>query len=112
MKRVVLMSLIAGALLAPAQGAAAAQNHRLYVDDDKAQCPQAQYTTIQSAVDAAGKNDTVAVCPGTYTEQVKVSGHAKDGLKVDSTNPTGAPQLYKRVGFTTDRRYGTWIKRL
>jgi mycothiol synthase len=34
------------------------------------------------------------------------------GLKVDSTNPTGAPQLYKRVGFTTDRRYGTWIKRL
>jgi mycothiol synthase len=34
------------------------------------------------------------------------------GLKVDSTNPTGAPQLYKRVGFRTDRRYGTWIKRL
>jgi ribosomal protein S18 acetylase RimI-like enzyme len=39
-------------------------------------------------------------------------GVERVGLKVDSTNPTGAPQLYKRVGFTTDRRYGTWIKRL
>ncbi|MGZ4334976.1 MAG: GNAT family N-acetyltransferase [Gaiellaceae bacterium] len=34
------------------------------------------------------------------------------GLKVDSTNPTGAPQLYERVGFTIDRRYGIWRKQL
>jgi ribosomal protein S18 acetylase RimI-like enzyme len=34
------------------------------------------------------------------------------GLKVDSTNPTGAPQLYERVGFDIDRRYGIWVKRL
>jgi mycothiol synthase len=34
------------------------------------------------------------------------------GLKVDSTNPTGAPQLYERVGFVTDRRYGIWTKQL
>jgi ribosomal protein S18 acetylase RimI-like enzyme len=34
------------------------------------------------------------------------------GLKVDSTNPTGALKLYERVGFDVDRRYGIWVKRL
>jgi ribosomal protein S18 acetylase RimI-like enzyme len=34
------------------------------------------------------------------------------GLKVDSTNPTGAPQLYERIGFETDQRLGIWQKRL
>jgi ribosomal protein S18 acetylase RimI-like enzyme len=34
------------------------------------------------------------------------------GLKVDAANPTGAPQLYERVGFATDRRYGIWAKPL
>ena len=34
------------------------------------------------------------------------------GLKVDSTNPTGALKLYERVGFDIDRRYGIWVKRL
>ena len=34
------------------------------------------------------------------------------GLKVDSLNPTGAPQLYERVGFTIDRRYGMWRRAL
>jgi mycothiol synthase len=34
------------------------------------------------------------------------------GLKVDATNPTGAPQLYERVGFVPDRRYEIWLKRL
>jgi ribosomal protein S18 acetylase RimI-like enzyme len=39
-------------------------------------------------------------------------GVERVGLKVDSTNPTGAPQLYERVGFTVDRRYGIWRKQL
>ena len=34
------------------------------------------------------------------------------GLKVDSTNPTGAPQLYEREGFVVDQRLGMWHKRL
>lgn len=34
------------------------------------------------------------------------------GLKVDATNPTGAPQLYERLGFVTDQRLGIWTKRL
>jgi ribosomal protein S18 acetylase RimI-like enzyme len=39
-------------------------------------------------------------------------GATRVGLKVDSTNPTGAPRLYERVGFAVDRRYGTWRKPL
>jgi mycothiol synthase len=34
------------------------------------------------------------------------------GLKVDSTNPTGALELYRRVGFVTDQEMAIWIKRL
>jgi mycothiol synthase len=39
-------------------------------------------------------------------------GVERVGLKVDSGNPTGAPQLYEHVGFVIDRRYGIWVKRL
>jgi mycothiol synthase len=39
-------------------------------------------------------------------------GATRVGLKVDSTNPTGAPRLYERAGFVTDQRYGIWINRL
>jgi mycothiol synthase len=39
-------------------------------------------------------------------------GADRVGLKVDSTNPTGAPQLYQRLGFVTDQRLGIWQKRL
>jgi mycothiol synthase len=39
-------------------------------------------------------------------------GAERVGLKVDANNPTGAVQLYERVGFTVDRRYGLWEKHL
>ncbi len=39
-------------------------------------------------------------------------GVERVGLKVDSTNPTGAPQLYERLGFVTDQRLGIWAKSL
>jgi mycothiol synthase len=39
-------------------------------------------------------------------------GADRVGLKVDSTNPTGAPQLYERLGFVTDQRLGVWQKQL
>jgi len=39
-------------------------------------------------------------------------GVERVGLKVDSSNPSGALQLYARVGFVTDRRYGIWTRTL
>ena len=42
----------------------------------------------------------------------KQRGADRVGLKVDSTNPTGAVQLYEREGFVTDQRLGMWEKRL
>lgn len=39
-------------------------------------------------------------------------GADRVGLKVDSTNPTGALQLYERLGFVTDQRLEIWTKRL
>jgi hypothetical protein len=68
-------------------GAAPAVAAELRVDDDHAQCPTAQYSSIQAAVAAANPNDTVLVCPGTYTEQVRIQTHQKDGLKVVSQKP-------------------------
>jgi mycothiol synthase len=42
----------------------------------------------------------------------QVRGVERVGLKVDSTNPTGALQLYDRMGFVTDQRLEMWTKRL
>jgi len=53
-------------------------------------CPQAAYLTIQSAINASGPNDTVKVCPGTYSEQVRIVGHNHDGLKLESLTPLQA----------------------
>ena len=35
-------------------------------------------------------------------------GKQRVGLKVDASNPTGAPQLYERLGFVTERREQIW----
>ncbi len=39
-------------------------------------------------------------------------GVERVGLKVDSSNPTGALPLYTRVGFVIDRRYAIWTRTL
>jgi len=44
----------------------------LLVDDDRAQAPNAQYTTISAAVAAAHPGDTIRVYTGTYHESVTV----------------------------------------
>ena len=35
-------------------------------------------------------------------------GTGRVGLKVDAANPTGAPRLYERLGFTVERREQIW----
>ena len=39
-----------------------------YVDDDKLDCPTADFTRIQDAMDASSYGDTLVVCPGNYHE--------------------------------------------
>src|SRR3954451_326342 len=44
----------------------------LFVDDDKQQIRNAQYTSIQAAVTASHAGDRIVVAPGTYAEQVTI----------------------------------------
>jgi parallel beta-helix repeat protein len=66
--------------------------HTFIVDNTplNGDCPNANFPTIQAAVDASGPNDTVKVCPGTYAEQVRIDGHVHDGLKLESLQPLHA----------------------
>ncbi len=57
-----------------AQSAAAAT---LVVSNTSPQCPRAEFTTIQSAINAAASGDTVRVCPGIYPEQVTIGINLK-----------------------------------
>lgn len=52
--------------------AIAADRPQLVVDDDKVECPNAAFTRIQDAVDAASPGATIRVCKGTYVEQVAI----------------------------------------
>lgn len=64
-------------------------NSVLEVDDDGVQCPDADYGTIQEAVDNAIDGDTIMVCPGSYdgvalSKSVEIKG--TDGAVI-----TGGP---------------------
>jgi hypothetical protein len=47
-------------------------------------CNDPGYPDIQSAVNAAASGDRINVCPGTYTEEVLISGSAKNSISLRS----------------------------
>jgi hypothetical protein len=63
----------------------AAKADNIKVDDDGLDCPSAEYTTIQFAVDFAKLNgiNKVTVCTGTYPEQVVIDGLPKFKLQAN-----------------------------
>ena len=74
----------AGELAAgPSAAAADSDGDNLLTVDDGADCPNAEYTTIQAAVNAADPGDRIKVCRGTYPEQVTIPA-TKSGIKLFS----------------------------
>jgi len=75
----------AGALATagPSAQAVETDGDNLLTVDDGADCPNAEYPTIQAAVDAADPGDRIKVCRGTYTEQVVIPA-GKDDLTLFS----------------------------
>ena len=63
-----------------------ADPNRLIVDDDLAECPNAQFTSINAAVAAASPGGTIRVCPGEYKESVPI---LKAGLTLQAPRQQG-----------------------
>ena len=76
---------LCAASLALACGSAQAAVTRV-VDDNRAQCPTATFTSIQAAVNASGPGDTVRICAGAYRGHVNVPS-GKDGLQLTAAVP-------------------------
>ena len=69
-----MLSVAAGlAVVVGAGPATAIAQSTLLVDDDLSNCPDATFTTIQAAVNAALPGDTIFVCRGTYSESVVIT---------------------------------------
>jgi parallel beta-helix repeat protein len=62
------------------------------VDDDRVQMPNANFTTITAALNAANPGDEIDVYKGTYTEQVTV---AKNGIKLVAKPSNGSDVMIK-----------------
>ena len=107
-RSLVVLSLMFGAAsLLPSTAAADEASGAIVVDDDNVQCPNAEISTIQKAVDKAAKKnsdrvtqndvDVVRVCPGLYAEQVSVRepltirGDAETVQALDCFAPTLTP---------------------
>jgi len=76
-----LAAILVAAFVWPAT-ALPARSAQLVVDDDKVECPNAEFTHIQDAVDAASPGDEIHICKGIYVEQVAI----RKSLKIDADN--------------------------
>jgi len=76
-----LAVILVSALVWPA-AAWSVHGAQLIVDDDKVQCPSAEFTRIQDAIDAASPGDEIHICKGIYAEQIKIG----KPLDIDADN--------------------------
>jgi parallel beta-helix repeat protein len=86
MRRVLVLcigTILVAAMFAP--GAFA--SHRLVVDDDRANCPNADFTSIQAAVTAADPYTKIFICRGHYTEEVVIATATKNGIQLIGRGP-------------------------
>jgi parallel beta-helix repeat protein len=89
-KAVVTLTVVVGALWLGVAGAAAQPTLR--VDDDRQQCPTAEFESIQLAVLAAPPGSRIQVCPGLYNESVTIPKTLElDGHGPDARHRTGDP---------------------
>lgn len=85
----------------------------LVVDNDGADCPRADFTSIQAAVAEAEPGSTILVCAGVYLEQVTI---AKNDLRVRANGKPGDVVLdgfddhTRLAGFLLDNAHGNVIE--
>ena len=62
----------------------------IVVGNNVAQCPSAQFSTIQAAVNAATPGTIIRICAGTYPEQVSIAKplrlHGENGVVIQPSN--------------------------
>ena len=64
----------------------------IVVGKDVTQCPGAQFSTIQEAINAAAPGTIIQICPGTYPEQVSIAKalrlQGQNGVVIQPANVT------------------------
>jgi hypothetical protein len=67
-----LLAALASFWMVTIAPAAAQDSPAIIVDKDRVECPNADFSSIQAAVDAAPPGATIRVCPDVYNEEVTV----------------------------------------
>lgn len=73
------------------------------VDDDKAECPDANFTSIQEAVNYASPWDTIVVCEGIYEESSTPDYHASSPVATGAMNGLTIRKPLKIKGAGADK---------
>jgi hypothetical protein len=73
------------------------------VDDDKTECPTAEFTTVQAAVDFAAPWDTIVICDGLYEESSVPANAAPSPAQERARNGLTIKKPLKIIGAGADK---------